>query len=308
MLVFPKDDAPHFSHPMEWWYWHGHLGTQAGKAFGFHLAFFRAFERGRGQNEVHHAVVDLGTGRVHQGFAAASKGSLATPDGFALHVGPCEARGGGGHDRLIARTPTSALHLAVSSERAATLHHQEGHTLYEVGGFTLYCSRTRMEAHGTLEVDGNVQQVQGRVWFDHQWGRLAPQMNAGWDWFGLQLEDGRDVMLFLRHLGGGRSGIGATVVSQDGTWRCLDNADISLAATAWWTSPHTQQCYASGWVLGLEGERFEIVPTCVDQEFRAGRVPYWEGAANVSGAVCGRAYVELVGTSLVRAGRGTDVT
>jgi len=40
--------------------------------------------------------------------------------------------------------------------------------------------------------------VTGTSWFDHEFGsnQLRPDQ-AGWDWYGLHLSDGRDLMLYL---------------------------------------------------------------------------------------------------------------
>ena len=53
--------------------------------------------------------------------------------------------------------------------------------------------------------------VHGEAWFDHEWG--TSQLGAGvvgWDWFGLRLADGRDLMLYrLRRADGGAAhGVG----------------------------------------------------------------------------------------------------
>ncbi len=40
-------------------------------------------------------------------------------------------------------------------------------------------------------------EVAGEAWFDHEWSTSALGAGAvGWDWFSLQLDDGRELMLF----------------------------------------------------------------------------------------------------------------
>ncbi|MEW5849364.1 MAG: lipocalin family protein [Myxococcota bacterium] len=301
-LVLPRDDAPHFNAPVEWWYWHGHLRAPDERGYGFHLAFFRLFELGRPRCVVHHALLDVGAGRLRQHHVTGRRGAPWVTDRFLLAMPPFHADGGAGVDELEMECPGAALRLVLRETRPPVLHHGTGYVDYEVGGNTWYYSRTRMTTEGVLSLDGAELPVQGTAWFDHQWGRLAPQMRAGWDWFGIQLDDGTDIMLFFRHLGGGRSALGATLVAPDGTSRCLDGHDVRLTARDSWCSPRTGARYAMGWRLQVDGLTLEIEPLCREQEIDAGFTRYWEGAATVHGDRTGRAYVELVGESLLSAG------
>jgi len=38
---FPRDHGTHDDYKTEWWYYTGHLDTDAGKRYGFELTFFR---------------------------------------------------------------------------------------------------------------------------------------------------------------------------------------------------------------------------------------------------------------------------
>ena len=38
---FPRDHGTHDEYKTEWWYYTGHLDTDAGKRYGFELTFFR---------------------------------------------------------------------------------------------------------------------------------------------------------------------------------------------------------------------------------------------------------------------------
>ena len=55
---------------------------------------------------------------------------------------------------------------------------------------------------------------------------------AGWDWFGLRLEDGRDLMLYQLRTKGGTVDYGkGTLVSPGGEVRYLNAADWKLNAS-----------------------------------------------------------------------------
>lgn len=127
---------------------------------------------------------------------------------------------------------------------------------------------------------------------------------VGWDWFSLNLDDGRDVMLYLLRRADGSLDFGrGTVVPVAGEVRYLEPSDWSLTVTDRWVSETSGAIYPAGWELELPGEalRLTIVPVLRNQENLgklAGGLAYWEGAVellNDQGEVVGRGYVELTG-------------
>ena len=67
-----------------------------------------------------------------------------------------------------------------------------------------YYSRPRLAVSGTLSLDGRAQPVSGQAWLDHEWSsELLPEGAQGWDWIGLNLDDGGGLMAFrLRDIAG----------------------------------------------------------------------------------------------------------
>jgi predicted secreted hydrolase len=158
-----------------------------------------------------------------------------------------------------------------------------------------------MMTEGTLTVGDREFNVQGSSWFDHEWGTSALGPEAtGWDWFGLQLEDGRELMLFhIRTSDGGIAQTsGGTLVEADGTHRWLNADEFTIEPITTWTSSITDTTYPSGWKISIPEEGLELVvePLVKDQEMRL-NLEYWEGAVQVSGTVNGQGYVELTGYS-----------
>jgi predicted secreted hydrolase len=126
---------------------------------------------------------------------------------------------------------------------------------------------------------------------------------VGWDWWSLQLGDGRELMLFeIRRADASREGAsGGTLVRQDGGTRRLRSTDFEVAVLDRWTSPHTRADYPARWRVRVPAEQLEleVTPLLSDQEMRTSFV-YWEGAVSISGTsrsrpVAGRGYVELTG-------------
>ncbi len=153
----------------------------------------------------------------------------------------------------------------------------------------------------------------GLAWMDREWSTSALGADQiGWDWFALQLEDGRDVMIYrLRRRDGSVDPFSAgTIVGADGVGRHLGAADVAVEVLSWWTSPRGGTRYPGRWRITIPHEALtlEVVPLVADQEFTE-PVRYWEGAVRVQGRagprmLDGHGYVELVGLRRRRRRRG----
>ncbi len=132
---------------------------------------------------------------------------------------------------------------------------------------------------------------------DHEWSsRTLAEHLQGWDWFSIQLEDGRDLMLFkLRRDDGGWDPYNAgSLRGPDGDLQILSADDFTIEETGTWNSPETGVTYPNSWRLSVAGLKLEVEAALADQELRTS-VRYWEGAVRVKGGARGRGYVELVG-------------
>ena len=99
---------------------------------------------------------------------------------------------------------------------------------------------TRLPARGTVTVAGETIAVTGEAWLDREWSTsaLGPDL-AGWDWFALQLGDGRELMFYrLRRKDGAVDPWSrGSLVAADGSSRSLDAADVQLTPLSTWQSP-----------------------------------------------------------------------
>ena len=147
-------------------------------------------------------------------------------------------------------------------------------------------------------------EVSGLAWMDREWSTSALGRSlVGWDWLALQLDDGRDVMVYqLRRRDGEADPHSAgAIVAADGAMQRLGAADARLEVLDHWTSPRSRVRYPSRWRLSIPTAdlRLEITPRLADQELIVG-TRYWEGAVLVHGtadsrSIRGRGYIELVG-------------
>ncbi len=89
----------------------------------------------------------------------------------------------------------------------------------EPGNASYYIGYTRMAARGRIGTDGRGAEATGEAWFDHEWSTSALGSGAlGWDWWSLQLDDGRELMFFeIRQKDGSRDPASSgTLVAADG--------------------------------------------------------------------------------------------
>ncbi len=199
VITLPADEAVHQGEDMEWWYWTGHLKTGDGRWFGFEEVFFRKTVLGQQGKMAHAALTDIEGGAFPHAVSIQIGDFLPVPDGFDFSMAGQTARGGNGDDILHAEAEGYILDLELIAIKPPVFHHGDGYTDYSFGGYTYYYSRERMAAVGTLAIDGTPMAVSGSAWFDHQWGDIGPALNLGWDWFALQLDDNREIMLFVVH-------------------------------------------------------------------------------------------------------------
>lgn len=331
-FAFPADHGPHPAFRTEWWYFTGNLEAAGGRRFGYQLTFFRnalappapeaparasAFAA-RQVFLAHLAVTDVAAGRFHAferfrrealGLAGASGAGGAPSRTFRVWLDrwavTAAGRDGAFPARLRAAAGEVALDLRLDAGKPPVLQGDRGLSRKGAapGQASYYYSLTRMPSAGTVRVGGRSWAVRGLSWMDREWSTssLSPGQ-VGWDWFALQLADGRDLMLAqLRRAGGEVDPASAgMLVAPDGAARPLAKDDATIEVLARWESP-AGGSYPARWRVRVPaaGLDLDVKPLVADQEHR-GAFRYWEGAVAVAGTsrgapVAGKGYVELTG-------------
>lgn len=341
-FVFPADHGAHDGFRTEWWYVTGNLFAADGRVFGVQLTFFRNALTAGAAGEVdprvissswrsahvwmaHFALSDAeaGTFRYAERFARealALAGVTAPPSGpfrVALEDWSIASTAPASPDfsplRLRARDDGFAVDLTLEAGKPPVLQGERGLSQKgpEPGNASYYYSLTRLPTRGTVTVGGETIPVTGDAWFDREWSTsaLGPDL-AGWDWFALQLGDGRELMFYrLRRKDGAADPWSrGSLVAADGTSRNLGATEVGLEALSTWTSP-TGARYPGKWRLTVPSEALdlELTPRVADQEL-AVTVRYWEGAVQASGTsrgrpIAGHGFVEMTGYSAASPGR-----
>jgi predicted secreted hydrolase len=322
-FTFPDDHGPHRDYQTEWWYYTGNLKTEEGREFGYQLTFFRQGLSSEpisrtaelAANEVylaHFTVTDVEAGefysfeRVSRGSQTGLAGAKSNP--YHIFVEDWSAEGTGSTVTLTARNDTIAIKLDLESEKQPTLQGNGGLSAKgtNVGQASYYYSLTRMKTTGAITIKDQTFNITGSSWFDHEWSTNSlGQGQVGWEWFGLHLDDGRDVMWGqLRRADGsidfaagsitgpniqGRTGMNELTILQS------DDAILSKLNT--WASPATNVEYPTSWRLQIPQADLDLEITALipNQELRLNSITYWEGAVGITGSVTGRGYAELTG-------------
>jgi predicted secreted hydrolase len=317
-LAFPADYGAHPDYRTEWWYVTGWLQTPDGKPLGFQVTFFRTRSGADTANPsafaptqliighaalsdpaVGHLVHDQRSARAGFGLAYANTGTTDVKlDDWSMR------RGADGRYDVVVRSGELAftLHLAPTQPLLAQGvggYSQKGR---EPGHASYYYSEPHLQVAGEVMRGGRTQAVTGTAWLDHEWSSQVLDAGAtGWDWTGINLDDGGALMAFRI-----RSKAGATLWSH-ATWR--DRAGritqygpdaVRFTPQTRWTSPRTNAVYPVATLLQTGDIAWQLQPLQPDQELDSRRstgAVYWEGAVRAlrNGRPAGRGYLELTG-------------
>ena len=317
VLQFPRDYGSHPQFRIEWWYLTGWLTSTAGEKLGFQVTFFRTRPEWNEPNPsgfalhqlliAHCAISDPSHGRFWHDQRVRRAGlGLAGADESDTRVfiddWQLERKPGGYRVRIAAQEFAFDLNLAPS---APPLLNGEG-GFSRKGPSPLSASYYYSEPH--LRVSGHLARarqdatVSGEAWLDHEWSSdYLADTAVGWDWIGLNLDDGGAVMAFrIRDRQGQSYWSAGTVRTADGEVRSLAPEAIGFTALRRWRSPHSGTSYPVSVSVRVGEREFTLEPLLDDQENDArassGAI-YWEGAVTAleRQQPVGRGYLELTG-------------
>ncbi len=318
-LQFPRDLGSHPDFAIEWWYVTGHLRS-AQREFGFQLTFFRS--RVKGTQELtsrfaakqlifaHAAVTDVAGKKLwhdqriaRDGFGVARASevdtNIALRDWSLLHANT-------GY-RARAVGTGFQFELSLHERQALLLQGEQGRSRKgpQEQQFSYYYSLPQLQVSGTLAVGQERLAVQGSAWLDHEWSdSLLGAQAVGWDWIGINLQDGSALTAFQlrdadgRALWGGGSFRSATKAVEP---RVFGAGEVIFRPLRSWTSALTHATYPVQWLVQTPAGSYTVKAVVDNQELdsraSSGAV-YWEGLSELldhDGQLAGRGYLEMTG-------------
>ncbi len=346
-LAFPRDFGAHPALRTEWWYITGWLDARAAGApatlpLGFQITFFRSRPRIDPRNPSRFAARQLVL--AHIALSDPARATLAhaersAREGFGLagaregdtdvwiddwrlrRSGPVDA------SRYEVRFPGSSLgfDLQLAATQPLLLNGEAGFSQKGPAPrqASHYYTQPQLVVSGHVVHEARQLAVRGRAWFDHEWSSEILAAGAvGWDWAGLNLDDGSALMLFrIRDRDGSAIWAGGTFRPAGATAVSFGPRAVIFTPLRQWRSARTGARYpvAMRVTVNTSEERrsatgagnhtplaFDLLPLFDDQELDARAstgIVYWEGAVRVhraeaggpSAAPVGAGYLELTG-------------
>ncbi|MDX2186643.1 MAG: lipocalin-like domain-containing protein [Opitutaceae bacterium] len=318
---FPKDHGSHPTFKIEWWYLTGHLEARGGRQFGFQATFFRRAFRETDNGPLNHihlahmALTDLRGDRFFHQERLARDGwdAEATVGDLSVRNGPWTLRreSSAGRDTFIVEGGIKAdvsFAFTLSPKKPLVVFGENGVSRKgsDPTAASHYLTFTRMGVTGDLHLPEGTLDVTGEAWMDHEFSssQLSEGM-VGWDWAGIHLDDGREVMVYRLRFKDGTQDPASRLTWVDKSGE-LTTRPFSWRVERTWKSAATGVEYPA--VVAIDtvdpqtgtGITLRLTPKREDQELigNRGGVTYWEGACAVEStpkSLTGKAYMELTG-------------
>jgi predicted secreted hydrolase len=315
-LQFPQDYGSHPAFRNEWWYVTGWIRDASGHAAGFQITFFRNRPRvadslsrfaPRQLLFAHAALADPRYGRLRHDQRAARAGfdiAAALEGTTDVWIGDWSLQLSEGSYRARIAAQDFRLDLRFAPVQAVLLQGDAGFSRKgrSPRQASYYYSQPQLAVTGQVATAGNAANVTGTAWLDHEWSSELMAADAtGWDWIGINLDDGGTLMAFrMRDRSGAALWAGGSHRVRDGSARSFAPAEIQFDMQRQWRSPRTQVDYPVEMAVRAGQIECALEPLMDDQELdaRAGTgTIYWEGAVRAvqAGREIGRGYLELTG-------------
>ncbi len=320
-IEFPRDEGSHPQFRTEWWYVTGWLHGDGGDPLGFQITFFRSRPGIDEDNPsrfaarqllfAHVAVSDPKRGHLLRAEKSAREGfglAAATSGSLDVHIDDWVMRAQGNAYRATAISDELGVDLEFEQTQPPLLQGDRGFSRKgpQSQSASYYYSLPQLRVRGHVTIDGHERPVQGVAWFDHEWSSsIMEQAARGWDWVGLNLDNGAALMALRMRDADGQEywaaassrGFGGVAAES----RSYSPDEVQWLPLRYWRSPRTGIRYPVEWKVTVGERTITLRPLMEDQENDArgstGTI-YWEGAVRAfdeGNREIGRGYLELTG-------------
>jgi predicted secreted hydrolase len=327
-IEFPRDHGAHLGQRIEWWYATGWLRAAGSDTLlGFQVTFFRSRTGLAEQLQsrfaarqllfAHAAVTEVATQRhLHADRLARWSGDAApglrarasTTDADVALNGWRLVRSGSGAASSYTASVTAeqfGIDLQLVRSQPVLLQGDAGFSRKgpEEQQASHYYSEPQLAAAGRITLQGQGRELRGRAWLDHEWSDelLHPQA-VGWDWIGMNLDDGSALTAFrLRRADGSVLWAGGSFRPPGDSGRSFEPDAVRFTPGRRWRSPASNASYPVEWQVDTPDGRFAVRALMDAQELDSrastGTV-YWEGLSELldgGGRRVGIGYLEMTG-------------
>nr|MDQ6917312.1 carotenoid 1,2-hydratase [Pseudomonadota bacterium] len=241
-IEFPRDAGAHPDFRSEWWYITGWVRDTRGNSFGLQVTFFRNRPRIAESNPsafaprqllfAHAAISDPRHGKLRHDQRAAR-------EGFGLAGAAAETTDVWIDDwslKLLDESYVATIaardfkfELRFTPRHAPLLQGREGFSQkgQNIDNASYYYSVPQLGISGSVTVGDRRELVTGVAWLDHEWSSaaMAPEAN-GWDWIGINLDDGGALMAFQMRGRAGPLWAGGTYRASNGALRSFEPGQV----------------------------------------------------------------------------------
>ena len=318
-LAFPRDHGSHPGFRTEWWYITGRAAA-GDRSFGLQVTFFRSrVDATQGMASrlaarqlvfAHAALTDLRgrklwhdqrIARAGFGIAEASEQDTA----LRLRDWSLQRDAASGHYRADVRA--GAFTLALDCAPTQPLLAQGDAGLSRKGPdrrqASHYYSLPQLALRGRVGLGRQEFDVTGKAWLDHEWSEELLHPDAvGWDWIGMNLDDGSALMAFrLRDRAGAALWDGGAFRAPGHAPYIFSRGEAVFSPQRRWTSPASRAVYPVDWMVRTPADYYTVRALLDNQELDSrgstGAI-YWEGLSELidsNGRRVGDGYLEMTG-------------
>lgn len=318
-LRFPRDHGAHPDTRIEWWYLTGWLDIPGRSSIGLQLTFFRlrtSIPRSASRFSpdqlliAHVAIADAEVGALLHDARVQRAGSarvFAAIDDTRVQLDRWSLVRDPASGIYRARLPTRGFDIELSARPTQPVLLQGDGGISRKGPgdeqFSFYYSQPQLALDARVRRDNATQNYTGTGWLDHEWSdSILGSDAAGWDWIGMNLDDGSALTAFqIRPRGAGPAIFAyASLRRPDAALVVYRPDEVRFEPVRVWRSPRTGGNYPVAQRIRVGDRVFETSPLMNDQELDSrtsiGAV-YWEGASTLAenGKRVGRGYLEMTG-------------
>ena len=316
-LTFPRDRGSHPDFRTEWWYITGQAAS-GHRIFGFQLTFFRSrVEATQAMTSrfaakqlvfAHAAITDVQGKKLwhdqriaRDGFGVAD----ASEQDMAIKLRDWSLKAEGA--KYTAELPAADFAIKLQFEETQSVLLQGNKGLSRKGPdekqASYYYSQPQLATRGSLQVQGQRFEVTGKAWLDHEWSQeLLHPSAVGWDWMGMNLDDGSALTAFrLRDKDGNAVWDGGSFRSAQGDLYSFSHGEVIFKPVRLWRSPLSQATYPVEWMVRTPADFYTVKAVIDNQELDSrnstGAI-YWEGLSELidsNGKRVGSGYLEMTG-------------